>query len=50
VEQNADVICLQEVRATDDQLATALGDTFDGWHLAHRPSAVCGPDMPASPS
>lgn len=39
-DRQADVICLQEVRATDDQLATALGDVFDGWHLAHRPSAV----------
>ncbi len=38
--QEADVICLQEVRATDQQLAGALGDTFQGWHLAHRPSAV----------
>lgn len=38
--QDADVICLQEVRATDEQLAGALGSTFDGWHLAHRPSGV----------
>lgn len=38
--QNADVICLQEVRATDEQLAGALGDTFSGWHLVHRPSQV----------
>ena len=36
--QNADVICLQEVRASDEQLAAALGDAFDGWHVAHRPS------------
>ena len=39
-DQNADIVCLQEVRATDDQLTTALGDAFDGWHLAHRPSGV----------
>jgi exodeoxyribonuclease-3 len=39
-DQRADVICLQEVRATDDQLASALGQTFDGWHVAHRPSGV----------
>lgn len=38
--QDADVICLQEVRATDDQLSGALGDTFGGWHLEHRPSGV----------
>ncbi len=38
--QGADILCLQEVRATDDQLATALGDTFDGWHVLHRPSGV----------
>ena len=40
LDQEADVICLQEVRATDDQLAEALGDAFQDWHLAHRPSAV----------
>ncbi len=40
VAQDADVICLQEVRATDAQLASALGEAFDGWHLAHRPSGV----------
>lgn len=38
--QDADVICLQEVRATDAQLTGALGDTFEGWHLVHRPSGV----------
>jgi exodeoxyribonuclease-3 len=38
--QDADIICLQEVRADDEQLAGALGDTFDGWHLAHRPSGI----------
>lgn len=40
VGQCADVICLQEVRATDELLAGALGDAFDGWHVAHRPSGV----------
>jgi exodeoxyribonuclease-3 len=31
-----DVLCLQEVRASDDQLAGALAEGgFDGWHLAH---------------
>ncbi len=38
VAQKADVICLQEVRATDEQLAAALGSAFDGWHVEHRPS------------
>ncbi len=31
----ADVVCLQETRADDDQLATALAPVLsDGWHLA----------------
>ena len=31
---SADVVCLQETRADDDQLATALAPaTSDGWHL-----------------
>ncbi len=38
--QEADIICLQEVRATDDQLAAAIGDTFEGWHLQSRASGV----------
>lgn len=38
--QDADVICLQEVRATENQLADAIGDAFDSWHLVHRPSSV----------
>ncbi len=38
--QAPDIVCLQEVRATDDQLAGALGDAFEGWHLEHRPSGV----------
>lgn len=32
---SADVVCLQETRADDDQLATALAPALsDGWHLA----------------
>ena len=32
----ADVVCLQETRADDDQLAGALAPALDdGWHLAH---------------
>ncbi len=32
----ADVVCLQETRADDDQLAEALAPATDsGWHLAH---------------
>lgn len=38
--QDADVICLQEVRASDAQLTAALADAFDGWYLEHRPSQV----------
>ena len=31
----ADVVCLQETRADDDQLAAALAPALsDGWHLA----------------
>ncbi len=31
----ADVVCLQETRADDDQLADALAPALaDGWHLA----------------
>ena len=38
-----DVLCLQEVRASDDQLARALrGSAFEGWHVAHAPSAAAG--------
>ena len=38
-----DVLCLQEVRATDAQLAKALTDSvFAGWHLVHAPSAAAG--------
>ena len=38
-----DVLTLQEVRADDGQLAAALaGSLFEGWHVAHAPSAVAG--------
>src|SRR5437899_8038710 len=34
-ETAADVVCLQETRANDDQLAAALAPALsDGWHLA----------------
>lgn len=35
-----DILCLQEVRATDAQLRAALAGAFDGWHVLHRPSGV----------
>ncbi len=39
----ADAICLQEVRASDEQLATALaGSPFADWQIAHAPSAAAG--------
>jgi exodeoxyribonuclease-3 len=42
-EQGADVLCLQEVRADDDQLAEALdADGFAGWHVAHTEAAAKG--------
>ncbi len=38
-----DVLCLQEIRASDDQLAQALrGSAFEDWHLTHAPSAAAG--------
>ena len=38
-----DVLCLQEVRASDAQLTQALQDNgFDGWHIAHTPCATAG--------
>ena len=41
--QEADVLCLQEVRATDAQLAQALGDAGLGaWHVAHTEAADKG--------
>lgn len=40
---DADVICLQEVRASDEQLTTALlGSPFSDWQVAHAPSAAAG--------
>jgi exodeoxyribonuclease-3 len=41
--QDADVLCLQEVRATDAQLATVLDDAgLDAWHVAHTEAADKG--------
>lgn len=37
--QEADVLCLQEVRATDEQLLASLGP-FADWHILHTPSSV----------
>jgi exodeoxyribonuclease III len=43
VETTADVVCLQETRADDDQLALALGPALsDGWHLASAGGDVKG--------
>lgn len=43
-ETRADVICLQETRAAEDQVAEALAPALaDGWHLAQ---ACPGPDAP----
>lgn len=40
---DADVVCLQETRADDTQLSTALAPALDaGWHLASGESAVKG--------
>ena len=42
-ETSADVVCLQETRADDDQLADALAPTLaDGWHLASAAPHVKG--------
>ena len=39
----ADVICLQEVRATHEQLHEALGESaLAGWHVAHAPAPTLG--------
>ena len=41
--QEPDVLCLQEVRATDDQLREALElGGFHGWHLAHTEARAKG--------
>jgi exodeoxyribonuclease III len=38
-----DVLCLQEVRASDEQLAQALREGgFEGWHVAHARCATAG--------
>ena len=38
-----DVLCLQEVRASDAQLTRALADAgFGGWHVAHAPCGTAG--------
>ena len=43
-ETRADVICLQETRADDAQLAEALAPAIaDGWHLACAGAAPQGP-------
>lgn len=43
VDQHADVIALQEVRASDDQLETTLADHGLGdWHVTHAPGRVKG--------
>ena len=41
--QEADVLCLQEVRATDEQLAQCLDEGgFGDWHVAHTEAAAKG--------
>lgn len=41
--QDADLLCLQEVRATDEQLTEALdAGGFAGWHIGHAPSVKKG--------
>jgi len=41
--QAADVLTMQEVRASAAQLATALaGTVFESWHVAHAPAAAAG--------
>jgi exodeoxyribonuclease-3 len=38
-----DVLCLQEVRASDAQLTAAVADSaFAGWHVAHAPCGTAG--------
>lgn len=42
-DSSADVICLQEVRATTDQLMDSLGGTeFERWHVSHTPAPELG--------
>ncbi|CAM5548009.1 Exodeoxyribonuclease III OS=Streptomyces rimosus subsp. rimosus (strain ATCC / DSM 40260/ JCM 4667 / NRRL 2234) OX=1265868 GN=xth PE=3 SV=1 [Streptomyces rimosus subsp. rimosus] len=40
-ETDADVICLQEVRAEPDQLPAGAREP-DGWHTVHAPAAAKG--------
>ena len=41
--QQPDVLCLQEVRASDEQLAACLDEGgFGGWHVAHTEAAAKG--------
>ncbi len=42
-EQRPDALCLQEIRATDAQLADALGEAgFGDWHVAHTEASFRG--------
>lgn len=42
-EAKPDVICLQEVRATHEQLHATLADSpLHGWHVAHAPAPQLG--------
>ncbi len=42
-EAEPDVLCLQEVRASDAQLTRALADAgLGGWHVAHAPCGTAG--------
>ncbi len=41
-ESEADVVALQEVRATEEQMRAALGDALDGWQVRVRPAARAG--------
>ncbi|UQX87837.1 exodeoxyribonuclease III [Jatrophihabitans telluris] len=42
-DSGADVLCLQEVRASDEQLAAVLaGSGLAGWQVAHAPATAAG--------
>jgi exodeoxyribonuclease-3 len=42
-EADADVLCLQEIRATHEQLQEALAESaLTGWHVAHAPAPQLG--------
>jgi exonuclease III len=48
-ETTADVVCLQETRADDDQLAAALEPALsDGWHLASAGGDLKGLALPTA--